>query len=57
MHSYLGTELLTMAHVPVLPLDKAGMAVHMLLKLSFKCLSSSNISGVPKLSPCGVNIP
>lgn len=56
-HSYLGTELLTMVYVPVLPLAEAGMSVHVLLNLSFTCLSSLNTSGVPKLSPCGVNIP
>lgn len=39
-----------------LSLDKAGMAVHVLLKLLLACLSSLSSSTVTKLSPCGVNI-
>ena len=30
LHSYLGTELPAMVHVSLLPLAKAGMAVHVL---------------------------
>lgn len=57
LHSYLGTELPATVHVLVLPPAEAGMAVHVLLKHSFACLSCLNSSVVPKLSPCGVNVP
>lgn len=33
LHSYLGTELLATEGISVLPLAKAGTAVHVLLKL------------------------
>lgn len=35
--SYVGTELLAVVQVSVLPLPEEGMAVHMLLNLSFAC--------------------
>lgn len=44
-----------MVYIAVLPLDKAGMAVHALLKLPLACHSSLSSSTVTKLSPCGVN--